>query len=100
MKISARHGGEAKTGPSRKTPKVCRSCLLLAMVTLALFFPSLGHAFIFFDDYTYVKENSAIQNGLTPAAVIWAFTTGHASNWHPLTWLSHLLDYEFYGEQH
>lgn len=53
--------------------------------------------FINYDDNDYVPKNSWIQNGYSKEAVNWAFTTGHMSNWHPLTWLSHILDWNIYG---
>ncbi len=75
-------------------------CLVLALVTFALYARVLTHGFVSFDDYGYVTENESIQNGVTPAAVVWAFTTGYADNWHPVTWISHMLDCQFYGLQH
>ena len=73
-------------------------CLLLAVVTLAIFSPALFNDFVNYDDLSYVTSNPHIQSGLTPDAVAWAFTTGHASNWHPLTWISHMLDWQFSGK--
>ena len=57
----------------------------------------LRAGFINFDDGIYVEKNARVQEGLTPGAVQWAFTTGHASNWHPVTWLSHMLDCQLFG---
>jgi tetratricopeptide (TPR) repeat protein len=71
--------------------------LLLALATLLVYLPVARNGFLNYDDDDYVTENSAIQNGLTWTAVKWAFTTQYASNWHPLTWLSHMLDCEFFG---
>lgn len=53
--------------------------------------------FVAFDDPLYVTENSKTQDGLTYKGIAWAFTTFHASNWHPITWLSHMLDCDIYG---
>src|SRR5208282_1193673 len=47
--------------------------------------------------YQYVSENADVSGGLTWHGVWWAFTTGAAANWHPLTWLSHMLDVQLYG---
>ncbi|HEX9191647.1 MAG TPA: hypothetical protein VF847_06085, partial [Candidatus Deferrimicrobiaceae bacterium] len=55
------------------------------------------HAFIVIDDHLYVTANAPVRAGLTPEGFLWAFTTLHAFNWHPLTWLSHMLDVELYG---
>lgn len=69
-------------------------CLLL--VVLAVFGRTLGYGFVNFDDEKYVVENPHVAKGLTAESVAWAFTSREASNWHPLTWLSHLLDYQIH----
>jgi len=53
--------------------------------------------FVGFDDEVYVTENYYVQKGVSLEGVKWAFTTFHAANWHPITWLSHMLDYDLYG---
>ena len=72
-------------------------CLRLALVTLAVFLPVARQGFVNYDDSDYVTENAHVQGGLKWENVVWAFTTGHASNWHPLTWLSHMLDCQLFG---
>ena len=72
-------------------------CLALAVVTAALYLPMTHYGFINFDDDDYITNNSHVQAGLTRVGVIWAFQTGAAANWHPLTWLSHMLDCQLYG---
>jgi len=57
-----------------------------------------SHPFIVFDDPGYVYENAMVQAGLSWEGVGWAFTTGTRSNWHPLTWLSHMADVECFGD--
>jgi tetratricopeptide (TPR) repeat protein len=59
--------------------------------------PASRDGFVNYDDQDYVTENSVVQKGLTWTGIKWAFTTGHASNWHPLTWLSHMADCELFG---
>jgi len=72
-------------------------CAALVIITLIGFWP-VGHlGFIIYDDHDYVTENLNVQAGITAAAVHWAFTTTHAGNWHPLTWLSHMLDCQLFG---
>src|SRR5208282_4447329 len=71
--------------------------LLLALVTLLAYLPASHDGFVNYDDQDYVTENSPVQKGLTWTGIKWAFTTGHASNWHPLTWLSHMADCELFG---
>ncbi len=64
---------------------------------LALYWPVTRSGFINFDDDEYVSANPHVQGELSAEAIKWAFTTGHASNWHPLTWLSHMLDCQWFG---
>jgi protein O-mannosyl-transferase len=70
--------------------------LLLAAAVLAVFWPALHYGFISYDDHTYVTSNRDIQQDLNWQSIKWALTTGYAANWHPLTWLSHTLDYQLY----
>ena len=69
----------------------------LAFLTVAVFWQVTGHEFINYDDGVYITENSQVKDGFTLESIIWAFKTGHAANWHPVTWLSHMLDIEIYG---
>jgi tetratricopeptide (TPR) repeat protein len=71
---------------------------LIAVATLALYAPVRALPFLRYDDEQYVTGNSAVQAGLGLAGVRWAFTSDYASNWHPLTWLSHMLDVTLFGE--
>jgi tetratricopeptide (TPR) repeat protein len=72
-------------------------CFGLGLVTFSAFAPALTHDFLGYDDQQYVTENARAQAGLTWAGVKWAFTTFYASNWHPVAWLSHMLDCQLYG---
>jgi protein O-mannosyl-transferase len=72
-------------------------CLLLAVLTVVTYWPVRLNEFVNYDDPGYVTENSHVKRGLSWPAVVWAFRTGHAANWHPLTWLSHMLDCQLYG---
>lgn len=72
-------------------------CLTLAAIVFAVFGQTLTHDFVDFDDNEYVFGNDMVRQGLTLAGVKWAFTTSHAMNWHPLTWLSHMADCQIYG---
>src|SRR5262249_19861681 len=60
---------------------------------------ALRHGFIDYDDHRYVDQNPIVTNGLTPGGIQWAFTHVHATNWHPLTTISHMLDCQLYGLQ-
>jgi protein O-mannosyl-transferase len=72
-------------------------CLLLAAAVLATFSPVLRDNFVGYDDPDYVTNNPHVASGLSAANVAWAFASAHASNWHPLTWISHSLDCTLYG---
>ncbi|RJP89664.1 MAG: tetratricopeptide repeat protein [Desulfobacteraceae bacterium] len=83
--------------PSQKTFLIVAGIVL---VTLAVYWQVRGFEFISFDDALYVSENKQVRQGLTPQSLAWAFS--HQKNddqtyWHPLTWMSHMLDVELFG---
>lgn len=71
--------------------------LMLILITASVYWQVINFDFINYDDNEYVFENPHVQDGITYDSIIWAFTTGHSSNWHPLTWLSHMLDCQMFG---
>lgn len=72
-------------------------CFLLCGITFVAYWPVFQNDFIKLDDRQYVVENPHVLGGVTWPDVKWAFQPGYASNWHPLTWLSHMLDVQFFG---
>ncbi len=76
---------------------VAALALGLALLVTALYLPVLGHGFLTYDDDLYVTANDAVLEGLTPRGLAWSLTSFHAGNWHPLTWISHMLDVELFG---
>jgi Flp pilus assembly protein TadD len=86
------------SAPVRVHAKPLVICLLLAVVTLAVFQPAMRCGFLNYDDPEYFSANPRVLTGLTAANCTWAFTTGYDSNWHPLTWLSLMLDADVFGE--
>jgi hypothetical protein len=72
-------------------------CVLLALATFAVYYRAITNPFVNYDDQAYVLENTQVQQGLTAATIKWAFVSSYASNWHPLTWLSHALDCQLFG---
>jgi protein O-mannosyl-transferase len=70
----------------------------VTIVTAAVFWPSVGYGFVNFDDDEYVYQNNMVLGGLSSDAIWWALTTRHATNWHPLTWLSLQLDATLFGK--
>src|SRR5438094_3075929 len=69
----------------------------LTVMTFASYAQVIGHQFITLDDPTYIQGNSMVNRGLTRAGIAWAFTTFYAANWHPLTWISHMIDCQLFG---
>ncbi len=105
---AAGSGGKARPGrrprvvrPARSASSFGRTELLiaaaLAVSTLAVYGPVISHQFISLDDDLYIRDNPMVIGGLTLRGIAWAFTTFHAANWHPLTWLSHMVDSEIFG---
>lgn len=72
-------------------------CLFLILATASVYLRVAGFDFTSLDDRMYVVKNPHVQAGMTADGIRWAFTTYYAANWHPLTWLSHMLDSQVYG---
>jgi tetratricopeptide (TPR) repeat protein len=70
---------------------------LLAMATLAVYYPAIHNGFVDFDDGVYITHNEHVQAGLSWRNVGWAFRSIEAANWHPLTWISHMTDCQLFG---
>ena len=71
--------------------------LLLIAATVMVYAQAVRFEFVVFDDLEYLTQNEHVRAGLTLNGVVWAFTTRYMSNWHPLAWLSHMLDCELFG---
>jgi hypothetical protein len=81
----------------RKRDLVIIASLLL--LTAIVFAPVFEASFVRFDDNAYVSENPRVLGGPTAGNIVWALTTFHASNWHPLTWISHMIDARLFGRR-
>jgi protein O-mannosyl-transferase len=79
---------------NKQTPLIY---LLLAVAALIAFWQLNQCDFINYDDPLYVTCNMHVKTGITIGSIRWAFTTGHSANWHPLTWMSHMLDVQLFG---
>lgn len=79
-------------GISRQMSRPLFVCFVLALVTFAVFSPVRKYDFVDLDDNIYFSANPQVKQGLTPDGLVWAFTTDQTGNWHPLTWLSLMLD--------
>ncbi len=86
------------TTPAAHKPwQVAAVCVVLAVVTVVAFRGVRSNDFLTLDDYTYVLENQHVQQGVNLHSITWAFTSSYAGNWHPLTWISHMVDWSLYG---
>jgi Flp pilus assembly protein TadD len=87
--------------PPARPPSATRgrwmAAAAIALGTAFVFAPLLAARFVNYDDPVYVYENAEVRSGLHAATLRWAWTTGAAANWHPLTWMSHLLDVSLFG---
>jgi len=72
------------------------TCILLISVTFGIYYQTSDHEFINYDDPPYIINNQHVNTGLNINNITWAFTSIHASNWHPATWLSHMLDVQLF----
>jgi Flp pilus assembly protein TadD len=82
---------------STKKSLVVFTYFVLILSTLLVFWQVHNFGFLNYDDSDYVSNNPQVLKGLTRNGVIWAFTTNRSANWHPLTWLSHMLDCQLFG---
>jgi protein O-mannosyl-transferase len=92
-------GRSSATTPAHARRRALFLGLALALGTLALYWPATTHDFLNYDDNLYVTDNPQVREGLTFAGLRWACVSLHAANWHPLTWLSHMLDVSLFGLQ-
>jgi hypothetical protein len=84
--------------PNPKTGKITAlHCVLIVLAILWPYNQVAGHRFIEFDDAHYIYNNIYVINGLTWDSIVWAFTNVEMANWHPLTWISHMVDREIFG---
>jgi tetratricopeptide (TPR) repeat protein len=91
--VISRPPGHWLASPEKRSTVLC---LLLVLVTLAFYNPVAHNGFTNLDDDIYILDNAHVRAGLTWDTVKWAFTSFDAANWHPLTWLSHALDYQLF----
>ncbi len=88
----------ASIPPSSHKPwQIAAVSLVLTAVTVLAYSGVRNNDFLTYDDGVYVSENHQVQMGVNPQSIAWAFTTFHGSNWHPLTWISHMVDWSLYG---
>jgi tetratricopeptide (TPR) repeat protein len=83
--------------PAATSWRLWLAAALVTAATAVVFAPVATHGFVGIDDPDYVANNTHVTRGVTWPGVVWALTTTHAANWHPVTWLSHMLDVELFG---
>jgi tetratricopeptide (TPR) repeat protein len=76
---------------SRRRIEIYSICAILIAVVLVSYWGAFHNGFVY-DDSGYILRNYPIQRGLTPSGLAWAFTSFHTANWHPITWVSHMID--------
>ena len=77
---------------------VAAVCVVLVLATVLSYRGVRSNDFVSLDDYDYVMENPQVQHGVNAQSIEWAFTVFHSANWHPLTWISHMIDWQLYGK--
>lgn len=103
-KIQGKHPREATAGKTipgaRAMDKpwwIAAICAVLVLATLISYRGVRNSDFVSLDDNDYVVQNRDVQQGITAQSIEWAFTAYHSANWHPLTWISHMVDWKLYG---
>jgi len=86
-----------KIASSQKKQHIILVIVLLVFAVIGLYSQVVSHDFINFDDPEYVYANPYVQKGLSLESISWAFTATHAANWHPITWLCHMLVVQLFG---
>jgi protein O-mannosyl-transferase len=104
-KFQGQRSSEMQTGKTaplvsstHKPWQIAAVCLVLAVITVFAYQGVRNNGILEYDDNTYLLENQHVQQGLTEQSIDWAFTAYYASNWHPLTWISHMIDWSIYGK--
>lgn len=88
---------EAPPSTAKDRWRLIAVSVFLVVAVWLIYGQTLRHEFVNYDDMDYVTKNAQVSRGLTLEGIVWAFTRFHSSNWHPLTWISHMLDSQLYG---
>ena len=96
-KLTARETPIRATGGASDRRLLIAICAALVAITWLVYGQTLHHDFVNYDDEDYVTTNAQVSRGVTLEGIVWAFTHFHSANWHPLTWISHMVDCQFYG---
>lgn len=88
---------EKPASPPNDRWRLIGVCVFLALAVWLIYGQTLHYEFVNYDDEDYVTTNAQVSRGVTLPGIVWAFTSVHSANWHPLTWISHMVDCQFYG---
>ena len=96
-KVPIQQRGQAglRDTPSRKFGIL--TCLLIGLAILGVYSQTFDYGFVSYDDDTYVSANPMVTEGFSVPRLAWAFTSFYAANWHPLTWISYMVDSQLFG---
>jgi hypothetical protein len=97
MQLNHRHPGLLPQVASFQRIRILMICLVLVLSTGFIYWPVANHSFLNYDDQEYVTENPHVRTGLILENLIWAFHAIHSANWHPITWISHMVDVQLFG---
>src|SRR5437867_652947 len=95
--VSAAGAGLASSDRSLESRHGLLICFALAVATLAVYWQVSGFDFVAYDDWSYVQETPQVRAGLTAPGIAWALGAARNANWHPLTWISYMLDVQLFG---
>jgi tetratricopeptide (TPR) repeat protein len=95
-KLPAKETPDRAAGASDRR-RLIAICVALVAITWLVYGQTLHHEFVNYDDEDYVTTNAQVSRGVTLEGIVWAFTSVHSANWHPLTWISHMVDCQLYG---
>src|SRR5208337_405215 len=91
-------GKTISSAPAKYKPWwIAAVCVVLVLATVLSYRGVRSNDFVSLDDSDYVVENPQVQHGVNAQSIEWAFTAFHSANWHPLTWISHMIDWQLYG---
>ena len=103
-KVQAKHPPEAKPEKINASASamdkrwwIAAVCAALVLATAISYRGVRNNDFVSLDDNDYVVQNRDVQKGINAQSIEWAFTAFHSANWHPLTWISHMIDWKLYG---
>jgi len=97
LKAELQDARSAAPSPGEGRGRWIAALLGIALATFLVYAPVAENGFVTYDDPEYIYDNPHVRGGLSLEGMGWAFSAFHSSNWHPVTWLSHMLDCQLFG---